>query len=63
MAEKMLRVTIRDDLPSLKHGDPAKYRTVTLELTEEQQADLDLKVTGEIKGMAIRETISHVFFD
>ena len=58
-----LRITIRDDMPSLEHGDPPKYRTVLLELTPAQEATLGLRVTGQIGPMAIRETISHVFFD
>ena len=58
-----LTVIIRDEAPAVSLGEPATYRRVTVDLTDEQKAAMELKVNCRIAGRDIREQVSCVFLD
>lgn len=55
-----LTVVIRDESPLIHIGEPVRFRTAVIELTESQRAALSLRQVSTIKGMPIHEEISYV---
>lgn len=60
---KTLTVVIRDDAPMIHCGDSPSYRTVRLELTEEQRAALTLRCTSTVGLTDHYEQISQVILE
>ena len=58
-----LTVIIRDDTPLLFAGDTPGYRSVQIELTDEQVKQIQLKHTGNNYGQPLYEQISHCFIE
>ena len=60
---RTLRVIIRDDAPTVFLQDVPTFRSVAIELTDEQLAQVELLCTGMNCGQPIYESVSRVFFD
>jgi hypothetical protein len=63
LGPKTLRVIIRNDAPMIFCNDSPSYRSVEIELTQEQQKKLALQYVGTNCGTQIFEDISKAFFD
>ena len=60
---KTIRVIIRDDSPLVFCGDTPKYRSVAIELTDEQLQACKLLWVGTDCGRELHESVSRCFFD
>jgi len=60
---RTIRVIIRDDSPLLFCGDTPSYRSVAIELTDEQIQKCQLLWVGRDGGRDHYETVSRCFFD
>lgn len=60
---KKLTVIIRDDSPMIHCGDSPRYRSVQIELTDDQVQRLALHCVGSIAGTKHYETISKCFIE
>ena len=58
-----MTVVIRDDSPMIHCGDSPSYRSVSVDLTEEQIRALLLRPTGNVSGTKIYEAVSRCFID
>ncbi len=58
-----LTVVIRDDTPMIHCNDSPVYRSVSIELTDEQRNKLVLNCTGKTGGNAIYEAVSRCFIE
>ena len=58
-----LTVVIRDDTPLIFCGDSPSYRSVTVELTQEQRAQIALRYRGASGATEIFEEISKCFIE
>jgi hypothetical protein len=63
LGPKTLRVIIRNDAPMIFCNDSPSYRSVEIELTQEQQNKLALQYVGANCGRQLFENISKAFFD
>jgi hypothetical protein len=63
MYRNKLTFFVRNDAPMINFGDSPTYRTVTIELTEEQVKKINLKVTHESGTMPCYEEISRCFVE
>jgi len=59
-SEKLMTITVifRDDSPMIYAGDTPKYRTVVINLTENQIAKLNTRNKEEHVSMAILQEVS-----
>lgn len=60
---KHLTVIIRNDAPMLFCGDSPTYRSVQVELTQEQQEKIKLRVVGTQGNLDLLESISSCFLE
>lgn len=60
---KHLTVIIRNDGPMMLCGDSPSYRSVRVELTEEQQQKIARRRIGTQGDKALYEAISHCFIE
>lgn len=60
---KRLTVILRDDAPMICCGDSPSYRTVVLELTDEQEAAIMLQHTGNQGRRLIHESVSKLILE
>lgn len=60
---RILTVVIRNDGPLIFCDDSPSYRSVHIELTDEQRAALALKWVGLDRGIDFHETISRAFIE
>ena len=60
---KTLRVVIRDDGPMVFCGDSPTFRSVAIQLTDEQRRQVELRCVGRNCDNDIYESVSRVFFD
>ena len=58
-----LTIVIRNDGPMVYAGDSPSYRTVVIELTEEQKAKIILEETHSSGGTRFYESISQVILE
>ena len=58
-----LTVLLRNDAPMIFAGDSPSYRTVTIELTEEQAQKITLKYCGKSPNGDIHEEISRCILE
>ena len=58
-----LTVILRNDSPLLFCGDSPSYRSITIELTDEQKDLLKLRETGINCGQTVHESISKCFIE
>jgi hypothetical protein len=59
----ILRVIIRDDSPMFLAEDGPTYRSVAIELTPEQAAQIRLRKMGHARGVDIVESVSKCFLE
>lgn len=59
----LLTVIIRNDGPMIHCGDSPSYRSVQIELTDEQVRKLELRCTGSTAGSPEYEEISKCFIE
>lgn len=59
----ILTVIIRDDMPYICMQEPPRYRTVQLQLTEDQLKQIELRFVGMSCGEPIQEEISTCFLE
>lgn len=60
---KTLTVMIRDDAPMIHCNDSPSYRSVRIELTDEQRDSIGLRATGVTSGNPIYESISKCWLE
>lgn len=60
---KILTVLIRDDTPMIHCNDTPAYRSVRIELTDEQREQIALRATGSTSGNPIYEAISKCWLE
>ena len=60
---KFLTVILRDDSPLIHAGDRPSYRSVRVELTEDQVSAIAPKQTGRVAGKPMFESISQCFIE
>ena len=58
-----LTVIIRNDAPMIFCGDSPSYRTVTFDLTEEQNKQIFLAHVGTNAGREVKEEISQCILE
>lgn len=58
-----LTVIIRDDAPMVFCGDSPSYRTVVINLTEDQIKKIELRATGKSGSDVYHEAISRVIVE
>lgn len=63
LAPEFLTVIIRDDAPMIHCGDSPSYRSVRIELTEEQRRQAAMSATSSSGGTWHFEQISKCFLD
>ena len=60
---KVLTVVLRDDTPYLLCGDTPSYRSVRIELTDQQRSLVALYCGGTTGGTPIYEAVSKCFIE
>lgn len=63
LPNKWLTVIIRDDNPMIHCQDSPSYRSVLIELTDEQVQKMALRCNGMSGGNPIYETVSKCFIE
>lgn len=58
-----LTVIFRDDFPLLTAGDSPRYRSVQIELTDEQLEKIKRRVAGLANGKEVYENYSKCFLE
>jgi len=63
MPNGKLTVVIRDDAPMICAGDTPSFRSIQIDLTDDQRQSLSLSCTGTTGGTPIYETVSKCFIE